>query len=320
MPAYKRPDALARSLESLLSQTYSDFALVVVHDGPSPEVAAIVERYARDYPRISYEENATRLGMVGNWRKVFERGRALYPDARYFAWVSDHDLWHSRWLQELVSVLDKQPDVVVAYAENMRMMTDTAKLTDKVFETYGVTSRSERLFLSARYMLSGDMIYGLMRADALQAAGVFRRVVTPDRQVLLALSLFGQARQVAEVLWYREVLRVFDLERQRKVFFPDGAPLYTYVSSHVQHCATLLWDFAVQGRGRPAFGRFAAVRYAAIQLWASFVRDFVALGKGVRMKSADSRFWRQLLTFLPTGADQRSARRRASGHADVPHG
>jgi glycosyltransferase involved in cell wall biosynthesis len=319
MPAYNRSDTLARSLESLLSQTYTDFALVVVHDGPSTEVAAIVETYAREYPRIRYAENETRLGMVGNWRKVFERARELYPPAHYFAWVGDHDLWHPRWLHELVSVLDKQPHVVVAYAENLLMMTDNAKITDRVFDTFGVTSRVKRLRLSARYMLSGDMIYGLMRADALEAAGVFRHVVTPDRQVLLALSLFGQTRQVREVLWYREVLRVFDLKRQRSVFFPDGTPSYTYVSSHVQHCATLLWDFAVQGRGRPAFGRLAAVGYAAIQLWASFVRDLVALARTVRMKSANYWFGRWLWSFLPSGADMRSARRHASGHVDVPH-
>jgi glycosyltransferase involved in cell wall biosynthesis len=317
MPAYNRPDALPRTLESLLSQTYRDFALVVVHDGPSPETAAVVDTYAREYPRITYEEHATRLGMVGNWRLVFERARQLYPQARYFAWVSDHDLWHPRWLQELAGVLDDHPEVVLAYAQNLRMMPDTARMTDKVFETFGVTSRAARLGLSARYQLSGDMIYGLVRADALESAGVFRRVVTPDRQVLLALSLFGQVRQVPEVLWYREVLRVFDIERQRKVFFPDGAPLYIYLNSHLQHCATLLWDFAVLGKGRPEFGRIAAAGFAGIQLWSSFVRDVMAMGKGVRMALEHHPLGRRLVSLLPSGADIRAARRRASAQGDV---
>ena len=313
LPAYNRPDALARSLESLLSQTYTDFAVVIVHDGHAPAVSAIAAAYAAEDSRIRYEENETRLGMVGNWRKTFFRARELYPGFRYFAWVSDHDLWHPRWLEELVSVLDHYPDVVVAYAENLRMMPDNAKVTDKVFDTFGVTSRAKRLWLSARYMLSGDMIYGLIRADSLQTAGVFRYVVTPDRQVLLALSLLGQSRQVSEVLWYREVLRVFDLERQRAVFFPGGAPFYTYLSSHLQHWATLMWDFAVRGRGRPVFGRLAALRYATIQLRASCVRDFVALGKTVRITLADYAFAGPLRRFLPTGSAIRSARRGSPG-------
>lgn len=275
MPAYTRPDVLPRTLESLLSQTYRDFALVIVDDHPSPETRAIIESYAREYPRVSYEANATRLGMVGNWRRVFERARQLYPRSEYFAWVSDHDVWHARWLQEMVAALDAHRDVVLAYPENLRMTADHGRMANKVFETFGMTSRGARIRKSARHMLAGDMIYGLVRADGLEAAGVFRRVVTPDRQVLLALSLFGQVQQVPEVLWYREVLRVFDLRRQREAFFPDGAPLYVYLPSHVQHFAVLLWDFGVRGKGRPVFGRLAGVGYAVMQLWLSVVRALV---------------------------------------------
>ncbi len=43
MPAYNRPDALPRVLESLLSQTCQDFALVIVDDAPSDRIRDIVE-------------------------------------------------------------------------------------------------------------------------------------------------------------------------------------------------------------------------------------------------------------------------------------
>src|SRR5262245_39672972 len=127
MPAYNRPDALPRTLESLLSQTFRDFALVITDDQPTPAVAEIVKAYAGDAPRITYEANARRLGMVGNWRAVFERARALYPRSEYFAWVSDHDLWHARWLEELVPVLDASPEVVLAYPEGVRVVPNGAR-------------------------------------------------------------------------------------------------------------------------------------------------------------------------------------------------
>jgi hypothetical protein len=175
----------------------------------------------------------------------------------------------------MAAVLDANQDVVLAYPRSLRMEPDNARMTRRAFETVGITGRGARMRRSARHMLSGEMIYGLMRAEALEAAGVFRYVITPDRQVLLALSLFGQVKQVDEVLWYREFRRGFDLERQRGSFFPDGAPLYSYLPSHVQHFATLLWDFAVSAKGRPRFGRVAGLWYAAMQLWFSIVRDVV---------------------------------------------
>lgn len=274
MPAYNRPDTLPRTLESLLTQTRGDFALVIVEDDPAAATAGIVDAYARDDARIGYERNTTRLGMVGNWRRVFAIARRRYPEAEYFAWVSDHDTWHPRWLAELVAVLDAEPAAVLAYPRALRVTPDDVRHAEKAFDTAGVRGRAARLRRSARHLLAGDMIYGLMRAAALQAAGVFRPVVTPDRQLLLALSLFGEVVQVPEVLWYREVLREFDLQRQRDVFFPGGAsPLYSYLPSHLQHSAVLCWDFAVCGRGRPAFGRLAGLRYAATQLWWSSVRQ-----------------------------------------------
>jgi glycosyltransferase involved in cell wall biosynthesis len=286
MPAYSRPDVLPRTLESLLSQTYRDFALLIVDDDPSPETAAIVETYAREYPRVSYEANASRLGMIGNWRKAFQAARKTYPTSPYFAWVSDHDVWHARFLDEMVSVLDAHPEVVLAYPENLRMMADQSRMAIKVFETVGMTRRTDRIRISARHMMAGDMIYGLMRADALEAAGVFRPVITPDRQVLLALSLIGQVKQVPEVLWYREMRHGFDLKRQRDAFFPGGAPLYSYAPSHVQHFAVLLWDFAARGRGRPAFGRLAGAYYAMLQLVYSVARDVMQPKAGWRQAAS----------------------------------
>jgi len=282
LPAFARPDSLPRALESLLSQTYQDFALMVADDAPHANVASIVERYARHYPQISYAANPTRLGMVGNWRKVFEEGRARFPRSDYFAWVSDHDVWHARWLETLVSVLDREPGVAVAYSASLRTTSDDAWLERKRFDTAGITRASARIAQAAQQMLAGDMIYGLIRARALEAAGIFHHVVTPDRQVLLALSLFGGVRHVPDVLWYREMERDFDLERQRKVFFPDGTPLYAYVPSHLQHCASLLWDFGIRGKGRPHFGRFAGASYAAIQLWFSVARQLPRLHRGDR--------------------------------------
>ena len=303
MPAYSRPDALARTLESLLSQTYGSYALIIADDAPTRESREIVEAYGASHPLVHYEANATRLGMVDNWRRVFTRARQRYPGSEYFAWVSDHDLWHARWLEKMVAVLDTHPDVVLAYPENARMRPEGTRPTRKSFETVGIRDRRDRLRHSARHMLAGDMIYGLVRARALEQAGVFRRVITPDRQVLLALSLFGEVRQVPEVLWYREVLRPFDVTRQRAAFFPNGTPLYAYLPWHLQHWVTMFWDFGVCGRGAPVFGRWDGARYSAVQLWWSVARELERPKTGLRTLIARTKVGRWVLPGSPSVPD-----------------
>ena len=274
MPAYGRPDALARALECLLSQTCSDFAIVIVDDKPSPEVEAIVETYATADPRITYEPNPVRLGMIGNWRKAFDHGRALYPSSEYFAWVSDHDMWHPRWLEVMVDALDSHPRAVMAYSQMQRVFPHERRAVTRLFDTVGLPGPAQRLRAATWEMTAGNCIYGLFRAAALEQAGVFRPVLMPDRQVLIALCLLGEFRQVPEVLWYREVAGVFSFSRQRRMFFADRVPpLHTYLPANVQHFGVLLWDFAIRGRGRPAIGRLAGAGCAVLQIVYSVRRE-----------------------------------------------
>jgi glycosyltransferase involved in cell wall biosynthesis len=284
MPAYNRPDQLARTLESLLSQTYRDFAIVITDDRPTPEVAAIVEAYLALGAPIVYEPNPVRLGMIGNWRRAFARSRELHPESEYFAWVSDHDTWHPRWLEALLGALDAAPGVVMAYPQSLRVFPRRQRRVTNLVDTLGEASREQRLLTAITAMTAGNGIYGLFRARALERAGVFWPVLLPDRQVLEALALLGTFQHVPEILWYREVAGAFSYRRQRKMFFPGRPPAHTYLPAALQHCGALLWNFGVKGRGRPDFGRLAGVHYAMLQLW-------YATRRSVFRKDARWRSW-----------------------------
>lgn len=313
MAAYNRPNTLAEVLESLLGQTYDDFAIVIVDDRPHSDVRAIVDTYARLDPRITYEPNPVRLGMIGNWRKAFERSRELYPENEYFAWVSDHDFWHPRWLEVLVDVLDRHPEVVLAYPQIVRIFPKYRKLITRPFDTLDMTRPLARLRAATSGMITaGNCIYGLFRASAVAQAGVFSAVLMPDRLLVLQLALLGEFRQVPEYLWYREVSASFSYRRQRQMLFADRVPLHTYVPALLQHFGVLAWRFGALGQGRPVVGRLRGLGYAVAQLWYSTRRELVR---------DDSR-WREALRqtalgrrLLPGGRAARALRHRAGAPA-----
>jgi glycosyltransferase involved in cell wall biosynthesis len=309
MPAYRRPDTLAQVLESLLGQTYRDFAIVIVDDCPTPDVQAIVETYAADDPRISYEANPVRLGMIGNWRRAFERSREIHPGSEYFAWVSDHDFWHPRWLEVLVGELDRNPDVVVAYPQIVRIFPKYRKLITRVFDTTDVTQPIGRVRATTSGLITaGNVIYGLLRASAVAQVGGFPRVLMPDRLLLLQLALLGRFKQVPDYLWYRTVSGSFSPKRQRQMLFAARVPVYTYVPVHLQHFGVFVWHFGIRGLGRPVVGRLRGLVCAVAQLWYSTKREIVR---------DDSR-WREALRrtalgrrLLPGGRVARALRQRA---------
>jgi glycosyltransferase involved in cell wall biosynthesis len=263
---YNHADHVREAIESILAQTFTDFALVLVDDVSSDATPEIAREYASLDRRVFYSRNAGRLGMVGNSRRAFQLARQRHPEAEYFAWTSDHDLWHPRWLQQLVDALDANREVVLAYPLNRRIDAGGELLKRKpwVFDTFGVASRWARLRMGIGRMRAGNMVYGLYRADVLARAGVYRRVVIPDRLLMAELSLYGQFRQVPDVLWFRRWYgRVFSLDRQRASFFPGRRPIYAYCPWWIAHAASLMYTLTIRGAGRPDVSRGAGLRVAA---------------------------------------------------------
>ena len=274
------------SIESLLGQTYPSYAVVVVDDCSTDDTARIVEEYAALDQRLSLFRNERRLGIVQTWQRLYRLARELYPDAEFFAWGSDHDLWHPRWLSALVEELDRNPSVVLAYPLSLRISGAGEVIRQPwEFETFGLSRTSQRFAVARAGMSAGGMIYGLFRVGPLARAGIYPPVLKSDRVLMAELSLYGEFRQVPEVLWYRRYGGLWDPARQRRLFFPDGAPIYAFLPIALTHAAALLWNLAVRGRGRPEVGRTQGLRLA---LW------FLA-AEALSTAAKKARTWRKRL-------------------------
>ena len=242
MTLYNNAAHLREATDSLLTQSHGDFALLMLDDGSSGEVEQIAREYERDDDRVHYRRHRERQGMVPTWREVVEIACRDYPGAEYFAWVSDHDRWDAQWLARMVAELDAHPEAVLAYPQTLRV-DDTGAIVDKeprVFDTAGVADPAERWrrFCWSGFG-SGDMVYGLMRLRALQAAGSFRPVLNPDRLLIAELTQQGEIRQVAEPLWSRRQSDGASIDRQRASLFAAAPPPRFNWPPSLQHAALL---------------------------------------------------------------------------------
>jgi len=242
MTLYNNARHLREATESLLNQTHSDFALLMLDDGPSGESEQIAREYERHDRRVRYWRHAERRGMVPTWREVVEIARREHPAAEYFAWVSDHDRWAPRWLARMVEELDAHPEAVLAYPQTLRV-DDAGALIDKeprAFDTAGIADARDRWrrFSWSGYG-SGDIVYGLMRRSALETAGIFPSVLNPDRLLVAELIQLGEIRQVAEPLWYRRQTGGASVERQRQSLFAASPPPRFHWPPSLQHAVLL---------------------------------------------------------------------------------
>ena len=246
MTLFNNARHLREATDSLLAQTYRDFALIMLDDASEDDTERISRDYEKRDSRIRYVRHPQRQGMVPTWREVVERASRDWPDAQYFAWVSDHDRWHRAWLEHHVCMLDAHPEVVLAYPLSPRIDDEGREgvKDPRSFDTFGVTSVRERW---SRFCLngvgSGDMVYGLMRLPALQRAGIFRSVLRPDRLLIAELTLQGEIRQVDAPLWFRRQSSVGSVARQRTTLFAGAAPRRLALPAWMQHAIVLMGEY-----------------------------------------------------------------------------
>jgi len=285
MTLHNRAGYLSEAIESLLSQSFGAFNLVLVDDGSTDETEALARHYEQADQRVRYVRLPQRQGMVSAWRTAFDQATA--DGARYFAWASDHDRWHPQWLATLVAVLDEYPAVVLAYPLTQRIDPVGALLAKpaRQFETFTIRHLEARWRLLNRSdsVAAGDIVYGLMRSAALRRAGIFREVLCPDRLLVAELTLQGEIRQVPEVLWFRRQFADGSVERQPSTLFAvEAGPPWTLIPPWYMH-AKSLW--AAYGRAaKPAVQmpkRLAVrlvFRYAAAYAWRHYAKSSVQKG------------------------------------------
>ena len=104
MPAWKRR-FFERAVESVLSQTFRDFELVVVDDA-SPEGLEEAARRFGD-PRVRYFSNAENIGgrdLSAAWNAAMKKARG-----RFAVLASDDDEYSPEYLAEMMSLVERFP-------------------------------------------------------------------------------------------------------------------------------------------------------------------------------------------------------------------
>lgn len=110
IPSY-RSRYLRMAIESVLSQTYTDFELIIVDDCSPEDITSIVEDFSD--PRIHYYRNKKNYGaenLVDNWNACLS-----YCTGDYMICMGDDDILPPHSLEEYQKVIIQYPNVSVIH-------------------------------------------------------------------------------------------------------------------------------------------------------------------------------------------------------------
>lgn len=139
------PIFLPCSVESVLSQTITEFELLIICDGAPAETIACAQEYARRDPRVKVliRSKGERIGET-HWHEAL-----MSASGRYVAHIEDDDLWFPNYLSEL-EVLLQTADFgnllhVIGYPDgsfhtlpsDLAMPAFRQRMLDKKFNRFG---------------------------------------------------------------------------------------------------------------------------------------------------------------------------------------
>lgn len=99
---------LKEAVESIISQTYPYWELIIVNDNPKSKIKSIVNDYLSD-KRIRYFENGENIGgqnLIKQWNNCLQ-----YVNTNYFVLASDDDIYEPDYLAEMVLLTEQFPNV-----------------------------------------------------------------------------------------------------------------------------------------------------------------------------------------------------------------
>ena len=108
---------------------------------------------------------------------------------KYFAWASDHDIWHKDWLSKHVDALNTNRNAALAYPTVEPIDESGNKIPLKLpsYQNANMSKYNRMISVSTRMKGVGNMIYGLFRTELLLKAGVHRYFVLYDDLLVFSL-------------------------------------------------------------------------------------------------------------------------------------
>jgi len=109
MPVYNGEKTLVAALDSILSQTFSDFEFIISDNASTDKTEEICRQYAINDSRIRYIRQKENLGAAKNFNYVLNEA-----SSKYFMWATSDDIKSPDFLEHNYSFLENNPDYVAS--------------------------------------------------------------------------------------------------------------------------------------------------------------------------------------------------------------
>ena len=252
MSVYNGEDYLAEAIESVLSQSFRDFELIIINDCSKDSTGDILEKYAQQDERVKVHTNEVNLRLPSSLNKAME-----FAQGKYIARMDADDICLPDRLERQYDFMEKNPHIALS---SCRFMT----LKNGVIASGGCGGRNDSESIKALLLVTNPILHPgiIAKADVIKKLGYDKNFTcTEDMELWTRFVISGYNVEIQPE--YLMIYRLHDkqitgttLERQHR----------EVVAVQRQYCSKLLEpmdssreDFYISGvyfRDNPDIDKF----------------------------------------------------------------
>jgi glycosyltransferase involved in cell wall biosynthesis len=201
LPVYNSEKHLEQSLQSLLTQTYADFFLIISDNASTDGTAAICSKLAGADSRIKYFRNETNIGNPRNFNRI-----AQLTTTKYLKWSTADDFWKPNFLELALEVMEGDSTIALCYPQAAIVDAGGNNPTPYEDVLHLVQEDPADRFLALLQTIGlAHQHLGVIRMAHLRQTRLLGAHVGSDINLLAELTLYGKFVELPHRLFFRRM-------------------------------------------------------------------------------------------------------------------
>jgi glycosyltransferase involved in cell wall biosynthesis len=209
LPVHNGEKFIRKAIESILSQTFTDFELIISNNASTDLTEQICNEYKEKDNRIKYFYQKQYFDWVGNYNFVLDKAKG-----KYFVWLSADDFWESTFLEKNINILNSDKNIVGS-SSDVKMFGKMNKNLKKIsLDKYGNQEKFQyvipikgtyeekvKTFLEFGWVVN---MYSIFRTEILRKSMIKGKpFAVADFTIILNVLKYGDLEVIDEFLSHR---------------------------------------------------------------------------------------------------------------------
>jgi len=248
IPAYNAQQFIAEALDSVFSQTYKNFEVIVINDGSTDGTQKLLERYKNKFGEQLIIINQSNQGQV-----IAKNNGLKVAKGEFIAFLDSDDKWAPEKLQLQLDLMSKSSNIGLCYTEAILINEKGAKIGYRQVNDLYKGKCFERLIMRNNITASSVMI----RKECIDKVGFYdEKLKTCENWDLwLRISRFYELSFIKKPLAYYRIHkghmsnqinrmrkgRIYVIKKHAK-YLPSHVYKEALFNAHLDYAKNYIWN------------------------------------------------------------------------------